>query len=101
MITLVEKNNPAQLERTLVTDTLARRFIVSTISLAQDLFPSDDYMTAVFEAHPEGDHPFTFADLKSPERSHSADEARELHQRTCEGLKLFLIPLYTDLMVRA
>ena len=101
MISPAEKNNPVQLGRTLVTDILGRRFLVSTISNQADLFPRDDFTTAIFEAHPEGDYPLNFADLVPQKRVETEDEARTLHESTCKDLEFFTIPIYSELLVNA
>lgn len=101
MIVAVEKNNPVQIGRTLVTDSLGRRFIVSTISNQADIFPRDDFTTAVFEAHPEEDYPLTFADLVPQRRVADEAEARRIHDRLCEDLETFCVPIYTAVLVNA
>lgn len=101
MIATVEKNNPVQIGRTLVTDPLGRRFIVSAISNQADIFPRDDFSVAVFEAHPEKDYPLTFADLVPQKRVGDEREARGIHDRLCEDLETFCVPIYTELLVNA
>lgn len=99
MIVPVEKNHPAQIDRTLVTDPLGRRFIVSCISNSHDIFPREDYQLALFEAHPEEDYPLTFADLMPQRRIAGEDEARHSHERLCEDLQTFCVPIYEHLLV--
>lgn len=91
MIAPVEKNNPNQVARNLVTDVLGNRFIVSTI---RDNFLTKDFFTAVFDASPEGDYPATFEDRISQTRKPTLEEGFDTHLKTCEDLQLCLIPLH-------